>query len=405
MEKILEKFKNENKILLMLAFFSISKGLWENFRQLWLQDNNLNATEISQILGTATFCCVIILIILAKQLSLDRIKKIISISIFIKIISLIALYILNHTGDSILINLFIILDTICEKIIIISIYPFIVSIKKDDKLYSKRKLVEYLFSDIGILIGGILIGRTIGNLIVDYNICLLVAVIFLILSFIVVINIKNIKASKEKVELKKTIQYIIKDKIIVLYILDYMISNIAMNTGLGLKMLMLTNSLNFSAGEATNFLLAVGLIADVIGIMALKYFTPKNDYLTITIKFGIRMMLYWIAFISNDLTMCLIAMTWSILISTAYENITDAPYINRIKNEYQMVFTNVRYTVGLVGTSIGLYFAGIMYNYGIAFNLGLSAFFVLFQLALTYYLVYLRKKENNLKKVRSENEI
>ena len=84
MEKILEKFKNENKILLMLAFFSISKGIWENFRQLWLQDNNLNATEISQILGTATFCCVIILIILAKQLSLDRIKKIISISIFIK---------------------------------------------------------------------------------------------------------------------------------------------------------------------------------------------------------------------------------------------------------------------------------------------------------------------------------
>ena len=178
-----------------------------------------------------------------------------------------------------------------------------------------------------------------------------------------------------------------------LYILDYMISNIAMNTGLGLKMLMLTNGLNFSAGEATNFLLAVGLIADVIGIMALKYFTPKNDYLTMTIKFGIRMILYWIAFVSNDLTVCLIAMTWSILISTAYENITDAPYINRIKNEYQMVFTNVRYTVGLVGTSIGLYFAGIMYGYGIAFNLGLSAFFVLFQLSLAYYLIYLRKKE------------
>ena len=198
MEKILKKFKNENRILLMLAFFSISKGLWENFRQLWLQDNNLNATEISQILGTATFCCVIILIILAKQLSLDRIKKIISLSIFIKIISLIALYILNHTGDSILINLFIILDTICEKIIIISIYPFIVSIKKEDKLYSKRKLVEYLFSDIGILVGGILIGRTIGNILVDYNICLLVAVIFLILSFIVILNIKNKKVSKRK---------------------------------------------------------------------------------------------------------------------------------------------------------------------------------------------------------------
>ena len=393
MEKILSKFKNENKILFMLAFFSISKGLWENFRQLWLQDNNLNVTEISQILGIATFCCVIVLIVLAKQLSQDRIKKIISISLFIKVVSLMALYLLNHTADSALINLFIIIDTICQNIIIISIYPFIVSIKKEDKLYSKRKLVEYLFSDIGILVGGMLIGRSIGNLFIDYNICLLVSVIFLLLALIIVIPIKNAKVNKEKVELKKTIQYIIKDKIVFLYIVDYLVGNMAMNTGLGLKMLMLTNGLHFSDGEATNFLLAVGLIADVIGIMALKYFTPKNDYLTITIKFGIRMALYWIAYISNDLNICLIAMTWSILISTAYENISDAPYINRIRNEYQMIFTNIRYTIGLVGTAIGLYFAGIMYNFGIVYNLGLSAFIMIFQIGIAYYCIYLRKKE------------
>ena len=396
MEKILSKFKNENKILFMLAFFSISKGLWENFRQLWLQDNNLNVTEISQILGIATFCCVIVLIVLAKQLSLDRIKKIISISLFIKVVSLMALYLLNHTADSTLINLFIIVDTICQNIIIISIYPFIVGIKKEDKLYSKRKLVEYLFSDIGILVGGMLIGRSIGNLLIDYNICLLVSVVFLVLAFIIVINIKNIKVNREKVELKKTIQYIIKDKIVFLYIVDYLVGNMAMNTGLGLKMLMLTNGLHFSDGEATNFLLAVGLIADVIGIMALKYFTPKNDYLTITIKFGIRMALYWIAYISNDLNICLIAMTWSILISTAYENISDAPYINRIRNEYQMIFTNIRYTIGLVGTAIGLYFAGIMYNFGIAYNLGLSAFIMIFQIGIAYYCIYLRKKEKRI---------
>ena len=136
------------------------------------------------------------------------------------------------------------------------------------------------------------------------------SVIFLLLALIIVIPIKNAKVNKEKVELKKTIQYIIKDKIVFLYIVDYLVGNMAMNTGLGLKMLMLTNGLHFSDGEATNFLLAVGLIADVIGIMALKYFTPKNDYLTITIKFGIRMALYWIAYISNDLNICLIAMTW-----------------------------------------------------------------------------------------------
>lgn len=129
----------------------------------------------------------------------------------------------------------------------------------------------------------------------------------------------------------------------------------------------------------------------------------KHTKLLIVIFFILTILLNYLT--TYDLTVCLIAMTWSILISTAYENITDAPYINRIKNEYQIVFTNVRYTVGLVGTSIGLYFAGIMYGYGIAFNLGLSAFFVLFQLSLAYYLIYLRKKEKNLKKVRSENEI
>ena len=77
------KIKDENKILIMLAFFSVSKGLWENFKQLWLQDNNLNVTEISQILSIASLFCVITLIIFSKKLCLDKIKKILSFSIFI----------------------------------------------------------------------------------------------------------------------------------------------------------------------------------------------------------------------------------------------------------------------------------------------------------------------------------
>ena len=85
-------------------------------------------------------------------------------------------------------------------------------------------------------------------------------------------------------------------------------------------------------------------------------------------------------------------MSWSILISTAYENVTDAPYVNRVPNEYQVIFTNYRYAVKMIGTSIGLYFAGIVFPLGIPYMLGLSAFFMLFQVSLAYYLVYLRKK-------------
>ena len=45
----MKKIKIENQILIMLAFFSISIGLWENFRQLWLQDNNFSPTDIGKV--------------------------------------------------------------------------------------------------------------------------------------------------------------------------------------------------------------------------------------------------------------------------------------------------------------------------------------------------------------------
>ena len=388
------KLKDENKILVMLAFFSISKGLWENFRQLWLQDNNLDVTQISQILSIASLCCVIALIVFSKKLSLNKIKSVLSFSIFMKALCLLVLYIFNHSGQTAIINGLVILDTIFEKIIIISIYPFIVTIKKDDKLYSKRKLVEYLFSDIGVLVGGVAIGRTLGNFLISYNICLLISIIFLLMAFITILNIKKPVIQKKSIELKETLKYISKDKIVKIYVLDYLIGNIAMNTGLGLKMLMLTNILKFSDSTATKYLLLVGLLADLIGIIVLKYLTGKNDYISISIKFGIRFLLYSLVFLTNNLVVCFVAITWSILIQTAYENITDAPYINRVDNEYQMLFTNIRYIVGLIGTSIGLYFAGVTYNMGIRYMLGLSAFFMIFQISIAYYAIYLRKKES-----------
>ena len=387
------KLKEENKILVMLAFFSISIGLWTNFKQLWLQDNNLDVASISQILSISGLFCVIALIIFAKKVSLKNIKKVITVAIFLKAVNLVILAFLNHTGYKAIIEILIILDAILENLIIISIYPLIVTIKKDNQLYSKRKLVEYLFRDIGILLGGVFIGKAIAGLTINYNTCLAISIVFLVLACITISNIKRTVVEEQPMmKIKESIKYMVKDKIQGIYFIYVLISETAMNTGLGLKMLMLTNLLGFSDGNATNYLLIVGLMADVIGILALKYFTPKNDYLTLTIKFGIRFWLYLMAFLSNDLTSCLIAMTWSISISTAYENVTDAPYVNRVPNEYQIIFTNYRYIAKTIGTSIGLYFAGIMYPLGIPYILGLSAFFMLFQITFTYYLVYLRKK-------------
>ena len=51
MKETINKLTNENKILIMLAFYSISIGLWGNFRQLWLESNSFSTSQISQILS------------------------------------------------------------------------------------------------------------------------------------------------------------------------------------------------------------------------------------------------------------------------------------------------------------------------------------------------------------------
>lgn len=38
MKEKFKQLKEEKKILIMLAFYSISIGVWTNFKELWLQD-------------------------------------------------------------------------------------------------------------------------------------------------------------------------------------------------------------------------------------------------------------------------------------------------------------------------------------------------------------------------------
>ena len=388
----MNKVKEENKILIMLAFFSISVGLWGNFRQLWMQDNNFTVTNISNILSIGTFISCIIIALIGKYVKLDKLKNMLVIVLIIKLVNMSWLYTLNNTMSMQLINLSIIIDIVTEYIIITSIYPLITTIVKTGTIYSKRRLTEYLFRDIGILFGGIFIGKSIAGLIINYNVCLLIANIFLILSFIILLNIKVKKSTDNKHE-EISLKHIFKDKILNLYSTYVLIGTIAMSTALGLKMLTLTNYFKFSDNVATNYLLIVGLLADIFGIIALKYLTPKNDYLTMTIKFGIRFLAYVIAFISNNMWITLIAITWSIFISTSYENICDAVYINRLENKYQLSFSNICHIIRFLGEAIGVYLCGLMYEMGLRYMFGLSALFMIVQISLAYYLIYLRKKK------------
>lgn len=210
----MKKIKSENQILIMLAFFSIWMGLWENFRQLWLQDNGFSATNISNIISIGIVISVIGIMFVGKYIKLERLKRFVSCALIIKFLNLIFLLSLNNKGNM-LNNISVILDVLTGYLVTTSIYPLITTI----------------------------------------------------------------------------------------------------------------------------------------------------------------------------------AMTWSILISTSYENICDGYYINRVENKYQLTFTNFRYVVRYLGEAVGVFLCGMMYEIGLKYMFGLSAFFLIFQIGLAYYLIYLRKKE------------
>lgn len=389
----MKNIKSENQILIMLSFFSVSMGLWENFRQLWLQNNGFSAIDISNIFSIGTLISVLGIMFVGKYIKLNRLKNFVSYSLIVKFINLIFLLFLNNNGNLYFINISIIIDILTGYLITTSIYPLITTIIKSNTIYSKRKLTEYLFKDVGVLIGGILIGKNIMGLFIDYNICLFISIIFLTISIIVMFNMSACKNTEiEQIENFSIIKYILKSKLRIIYIIYSFIGAMAMSTALGLKMLTLTNYFNFTDNQATNYLLIVGLLADLLGILALKYFTPKNDYITITIKFGIRFIGYVIAFLSDNIIIIFVAITWSILISTSYENICDGYYINEVDNKYQLTYTNFRYIVRYLGEAVGVFLCGVMYEIGLRYMFGLSAFFMIFQIGLSYYLIHLRLK-------------
>lgn len=389
----MKRIKDENKILVMLAFFSISLGLWGNFRQLWLEDNNFSVTQISQIISIGTFISIIGIALIGKFVTVNKLKKSLVFIMIVKFINMLIMYFLNGTSNLELIRFNVVFDIVMEYMIVTSIYPLITIIVKSNTIYSKRKLTEYLFRDIGIFVGGIFIGKKILGILIDYNICLIISNVFLVISIITMINIKVNYIEEKENEKKLLIKFILKSKIIIIYLIDVFIGAVSMKTALGLKMLTLTNCFEFSDGFATNYLLVIGLTADLIGIVALKYLTPQNDYLTITIKFGIRFLAYVIAFLSNNIIIILLAMTWSLLISTAYENICDGVYINRVESKYQLTFANIRYIIKFFGEAIGVFFCGLMYEIGLRYMFGLSAIFMVLQIGIAYYLIYLRKME------------
>ncbi len=390
--------KTEHKILTMLAFFSISVGLWENFRQLWLQENGFSAQDVSTITSIGMLISVVGIICVGQRLKASRLKNFMLVTLFLKTVDLLGLLSLDGSGQKLLINVCVAVDVLTSCLIVTSVYPLITTVIKSNRAYSRRKLVEYFFRDFGVLVGGILIGWHFLGLSLDYNGCLLVSAAFLVPGLMIMFGVDvRSTASAANSSCSSVLKYIVNSKLQRFYMLYAFLAATSFAAALGLKMLALTNYLNFSAGLATNYLLIVGLLSDVIGVVALKHFTPKNDYLTLTLKFGLRLLSYIIVIFADDVFVALLAITWSILISTAYEDITDGYYINLVDNRHQFSYSTIKYVMSYLGEALGLLICGITYEFGIAAMLGVAAAITALQIVVAFYLIYLRHRRHRVR--------
>ncbi len=389
---------NIRYIFIMLAFLSISFGLWKNFRLLWIESNGVEISDISKMISMgALFTCVTIFFTTMK-VPIQWIKKLLFYSIFLKLIMMILLFIGNQMLDVKPIASLIIFDVVLDNIIALSIYPLLSTITKKDRLYSKRKLIEYIFRDVGVFIGGFLIGKTLSGVLVDYNICLMIAIFFLLISFFVLFLIKLPDDIEEEEEpetsnLRAFFNYVKDKKVFLFYFLYTFIGNTSYNIGLGMQMLVMTNLLSFSSGNATYFFLIVGICADIFGVLALWKLTPKSDYLSVFFKFGVRMIGYTLIFLTNNPAVAVAAIFVSLFVSTAFENRTDGVYINLVETKYQLSFANIHYLVARLGESLGLFLVGILFSYGLYAIYGVAAAIGFGQVGLGFYLVWLRKKK------------
>ena len=385
------KNKNLKYIFLMIIFFSISLGLWNNFRLLWLEENGFTTSEIGKLMSLASFFGCISILFISLKVDMNKIKRMVEWTLVIKLLSQLVLFFGYSYLPLKVIAILFIFDVASYSVGFLGIYPLITRIEKNENIYSYRKLTQYIFQDVGVVVGGILIGNSIGNFVFSYNNFLLISIFSLCiaLAFLVAVKLDEGRCLKT-VGFRDFFEILKHDKIQVFYFIYSIVGNTSYYCALGMQMLILTNVLDYTVQDATFFFLIMGIIADIFGIIALKKLTPKNDYITIFLKLGFRMIGYTVAFIFPTNKLILFAIMIALFTSTAYENRTDGIYFNRFDTDYQLVASNIRNLINKLGETLGFFLAGFLFPFGVSWIFGVAAVVGFIQLGVGWYLVYLR---------------
>lgn len=390
-----QKKKNIQLIFLYLIFYGLSVGIWSEFTQLWLNEQNISIANIGVIVASASFVAGLIIIGITKYTKKINELIIVKIAFLSKILLLVGMVLGYEFGIKWMSISSFIADSILNNLIVLITYPLLSHIVKDEKIYSKRKLVEYTATDIGLLISSFIVGKSIGSFVFNYNVLIMISMIFVIGAIISVFFIKN--STIFKVKEKANFKDIFDDKILNIYLIYHFIGQIAYMSGLGMQLLLIVNYANFTASTGALFIVVCCILGDIFGYIALKKLTPKNDYVTICIKFVIRFIFYTILIIVPIKEILLTTIFVSLFVSRAYENKTDAIYVNRCKKSEMFTFANIRYGVTYIGKAIGTLICGFTFELGLRCIFGVCIGFMAIQILMAFGLIKMRHDEEKRK--------
>lgn len=361
----------ENKsflLLFFLALFGFSVGLFDNYRELWMNANGLSTTTISHVISVSYVVTVFVLFFFTIKVSSDKLKWGMCISLLFTMLTGTCLICLSGTSHSFLIKFFMFFNIAFNQLILASVYPLLMNIGKDDVLYTKKNFVESLFSKLGFLFAAMLLGKHLFSKVMDYNFCLFLAVVFSFLALLVLISISIVTQEKKThFELKETFLYFHKNKIFYFFLFVNFLGDMVWGAILGMPMLLLTTRFSFSSNFASYFILGLGILSNVLAMLIVKYFRFQNDQYNLFFKFGLRVVLYFLVWITNNEWVLFGTLVYLFLLDCPYGFVLSGYFINHIKEEHALFLTTLKYCTSLLGKAIGTFFCGFVFSYSISY--------------------------------------
>lgn len=350
-------------LLLFLALFGLSIGVFDNYRDLWMSANEISTISISHVKSVASVVTVLVLFFFTIKVPTEKLKKGMDIVLVLKMAIEVLLILLNGSSNVFFIKFLMFFDIAFTQLILSSIYPLMMNFEKNDEIYTKKSFVESFSDKVGFLIVSIVVGKTIFGHAIDFNTCLIFALVFTFLSFVVLITISiDKKGSSKSLNVKQAVGYFRENKVYLSFLGFNLLGSIVWGTILGMPMLTLTKNLNIDSQMASFLILGLGVVSNVMSMVILKFMRFKNDQINIIFKFGIRTILYVATFVTGNPILLLATIIYMLFTNMTHNFIFSSFFVNRVDENYSMTITTLKYCTSLLGDAIGIFICGLVFD-------------------------------------------